>query len=330
MSRLSTFKRHFMDALDLYRPVLPSCVFIVAHHMLDWINRKHFEATGELKSWPSIARIMAEKHLSRATVKRARTILRNIGAIEAIDQADRHTGGRGGRPDAETTTRYRFPPLWPAEISAAAQAEKGLRVEPLSAADRGLNPEPPRGLNPEPPQGAHETAERGSTLSPEPYREPIETFSSPLPPSLTPPVGAALAKGSAPPAGSSASLDPREVENRLDSLRVRLDGRWPTQRVRDGWGTSSQWLPGIDLEPLRAAIASRIRIDALAKGIQIMLAENIIGIAPAARIARAIEIARTRQAAYVPRGQGPYALRRKREAALAASKNHHHKKNGSA
>jgi hypothetical protein len=47
-----------------------------------------------------------------------------------------------------------------------------------------------------------------------------------------------------------------------------------------------------------------------------MLAENVIGLTPAARIARAIEIARARQAAYKP--------------AANASENHRRKKNGTA
>jgi hypothetical protein len=119
------------------------------------------------------------------------------------------------------------------------------------------------------------------------------------------------------------------VENRLNSLRVRLDGKWPTHRVRSSWGASSQWLPGIDLEPLRAALANRVRVEALAKGCQIIAAERIVSLTNEARLARAVEIARARQAAYLPRGQGPYAIRKRREQEAAATADEiRHRKNG--
>jgi hypothetical protein len=94
---------------------------------------------------------------------------------------------------------------------------------------------------------------------------------------------------------------------------------------------SSRWLPGIDLEPLRAAIAGRTRVEALAKGCQIIADENVVGITNETRIARAIEIASARQAAYKPAGRRRETLMEevRRVAAAMANENHHRKKNGS-
>jgi hypothetical protein len=126
----------------------------------------------------------------------------------------------------------------------------------------------------------------------------------------TPPGRAALANGSAQPGGSPSesrppkaalpSIHPREIENRLDRLCVRLDGTRPAQRVhRDGY-TTYRWLPGIDLQPVRDVIADHVRIDQVAKAFKIATAEGVIDISGQARIARAVEIARQRHAVRRP------------------------------
>jgi hypothetical protein len=99
-------------------------------------------------------------------------------------------------------------------------------------------------------------------------------------------------------------LRPAEVRQRLKALCRRLDGTWPSQRS-DRPRARCRWLPEIDIKPLREAITDHVSVAALAKGFKAMLAGNVVGITNEVRIARAIEIARARAAAYRPVGRPP-------------------------
>jgi hypothetical protein len=182
-------------------------------------------------------------------------------------------------------------------------------LTPMSEPLKTLKTNPSaRAREAEPPASAAQRAR----ASPTPLPPPPGAGASHVDP---PPGRAALAKGSAQPGGSASMkpIHPQEIQGRLYTLCQRLNGAWPAQKVRHGAYTISDWLPEIDVQLLRDAIADHVRVDALAKGLELMLAENVVDITPTARIVRAIEIARARQAAYKPKGQGYYSLRKQQQ-----------------
>jgi hypothetical protein len=147
--------------------------------------------------------------------------------------------------------------------------------------------------------------------------QPVPAAPAPTP-RVTPPDGAALAKGSAPPAGSPPKpIEAREVENRLQRLCLRLN---PIYRyrldaaARDALQRMVQ--SKVSQDRIRAAIADHVGITAIAGKLVEVAEEDPRGVD---QLKIAIERARAHQAAYKPAGQGPYALRKQRD---------HHKKNG--
>lgn len=227
MSRLSTWKRHFRKALNLY-PDLPRCVGQVAEVMLEYINRDHFEDTDELLAWPSKARIMDEAKLSHASVARGRAKLYEIGAVKIV-------AGLGGRPKAgakpdETTARYRFVLDWPLQVIAAIRDGKGSTgLDPLRADKGSPTVDPLSGVKGSQlsRKGSQKSPKRVSTLRPEPFEEPIEKRNPPSPrsrggtgaaafataPGAETAPGAALADGSAPAAASASRNHEKTAAN---------------------------------------------------------------------------------------------------------------------
>jgi hypothetical protein len=192
---------------------------------------------------------------------------------------------------------------------AEIEARPRLRKPPPSSA--GVSQaKPPRSSTgvsaTETPAPRAETPAQLGDINPRPAgRDALSTSS--LSRAASPPYPAGAGQNlpaPAPAAAQGGKLDPMEIDFRMEALKVRLDGRWPTQRDRHGM---PRWLPDMDLGPLRDAIAGGTTIAALGKGIQTMLGENVIGLANEARLARAVEIARARQAAYKPHpGRSPY------------------------
>jgi hypothetical protein len=234
---------------------------------------------------------------SRATGgrKQAATDVISLNWIKAVEDDVDQRPGRKPKPSPRGQ-EFQDPKLSP--------TGQEFTQKKLSPSDAKLSPFDPNTLAFSPQNSRH----RGETH----LNQSISSSSSRTPEQASQPAALTHADARVSPAAAAQRMKPIpkwDVEHRLGVLCQRLNGMWPARRLKDYplW----DWQPDVDIQPLRDAIADHIRIDALAKGIELMLDENVVGITHAARLARASEIARARQAQRKPDGTGHYALRRK-------------------